>query len=282
MSGPMSLECEEQRFFADLATAALASKLAFFRVVDVVCIGSFCGALEPAIDIADLLPVVWDPRHRRHQVEFREDVIPVDGSGFLDLPCSDALQSLDDAPRLRGSVADVLETWRGRCGAPIQIQCAWQVWPHIATLLCHRAWSSLAWVGGHASVSVLVPAGQPSAPCAGSSDADMTSDKFAELGTALQTWCKAISFPGLVVAQDITCSEAYFAGWAEWADGCEKSLNVRDSFFSSRRIQLVISHIPHRARLERHNANDDVELGRRIVNQKWFTIRRTTSTSTLG
>lgn len=56
--GPMCLLTEEHRYFADLAHVAGSKHLALFNMLDVVCIGAFCGASEPPIPPADLLPQV--------------------------------------------------------------------------------------------------------------------------------------------------------------------------------------------------------------------------------
>lgn len=84
--GPMCMLTEEHRYFADLAHVAGSDLLAFFHVQDIVCIGSFCGASEPAIPPADLLPQVWSAKHQRFLTDFREDVVPLDGAPWMGLP----------------------------------------------------------------------------------------------------------------------------------------------------------------------------------------------------
>eukprot|EP00969_Alexandrium_andersonii_P207695 9175174-Alexandrium_andersonii.AAC.1 len=119
MDGPLSLHTEEHRYFADLARFARANRLAFFTVVDVVCVGSFCGAEQSVLDPGACTPFMYDDRHMRHTSVFREDVVAMDCAAWQNLPCSSA--SVHGSSRSLGSVADVLQRWAARQNLPLRL-----------------------------------------------------------------------------------------------------------------------------------------------------------------
>lgn len=138
----------------------------------------------------------------------------------------------------------VLSEWTQRYGQPVGVECMWQVWPQVAVLLCHRAWDCLAWMGGHRSQPLLAPPGFASLARRGVTNGDLSCDKFAELATSLRHWYRQLVRAGVPATDDIRCSLAYFTDWAEWADHCERSFDVSDAFFQSRRGGRVVHPLP--------------------------------------
>lgn len=128
----------------------------------------------------------------------------------------------------------------------MRLECMWQVWPPVATLLCHRAWDCLAWVGGHRSQSLLAPPGRPPLASRAGSNGDTSCFKLAELATSLWHLYAHLVRAGVPArhSEDLRCFLAYFSGCAEWADHCERSFDVSDAFFQSRRGGQVVHPLP--------------------------------------
>eukprot|EP00974_Lingulodinium_polyedra_P035201 3381259-Lingulodinium_polyedra.AAC.1 len=64
MAGPLSLISDEHRYFADLAVSAESARLAFFNIIDAVCIGPFAGGFSdsPLLAKNKLVPFTWNPK----------------------------------------------------------------------------------------------------------------------------------------------------------------------------------------------------------------------------
>ena len=249
MTGSLSLRTEEHKYFADLAQQARTPDLAFFHVSEVCCIGRYAGLEE--CDFGDVIPFCWDHRRSKYITEHRHDIIKIDGSRWSRLQCTSPWTSHGHTTSL-GSVSQVLAKWERRVGHAVHIDFVWQVWPPIATLLCHAAWHVLA-VPGHLqnhNKHVLKVAGvrpRPARYCddddAADSDAeaDLTCDRFQELGNSIRSWADFIlkhqqgALGDRNPSEDIRMSEAYLASWASWSDTCERKLNARDSFFKRKR-----------------------------------------------
>lgn len=146
----------------------------------------------------------------------------------------------------RGCVAEILSEWSRRCEQPVRLDCMWQVWPPVAALLCHRSWDCLGWTGGHRSQSILAPPGRAPLASRGDTDGGLSCEKFAELANSLRHWYLQLVRAGVPArdSDDIRCSLAYFSGWAEWADHCERSFDVSGAFFLSRRGGRVVHPLP--------------------------------------
>ena len=148
----------------------------------------------------------------------------------------------------------MLAGWERRYGHPTPIKYVWQLWPPLATLLCHGAWHVLA-LHGHTHSKFrheLVVAGvrprrlDGANGVHGDTDADdasaqctaqLTSDRFQELSSSLRAWAKFILEHGNsgAAGDDLRLSEAYLAEWASWSDMCEQQLNAKDVMFTRRR-----------------------------------------------
>ena len=145
-SGPLSWSTPEHRFWQRVTPETFQSRLCFFRVLDVVAIGSFASdELEPHASDDVLVPVAVASRTPR-RILF--DVTQLTAQTWQDLPClqfQGVQGAVPQRPR-RAIVAEVIAGWQRQHGPTLSVESttAMRVWPPVAAALIHKQWSWLA------------------------------------------------------------------------------------------------------------------------------------------
>ena len=252
LARPLTLDSSERRMqFEMQEQSGQRLPLAFVDVIDAVAIGPFCGQPLPASVLPEtLIPVASHLRDGSVCCSFRRDIVyplmPESVSLLQNLPA----YTPGSVVHQRGSVMEVLRSWESAHGARVDPIGLWLMWPPLATLVLHRAWTSLMVIAcGSRGSSVRAMLTLPAAPVecddvASNEPAALSPEMLEGLADHIRRWAPAILAARESEAELGAGSEVVLEGWLDWLDACSRGFRIEDHHFSKGKSGRMLVHHP--------------------------------------